>query len=180
MATEEIPRIVSKTALAAFFGVDRSVLTSWEKKGMPCVKKGGGGGVHGVYSYDLRECCEWRFGAKEQDPDRMIPTDRKAWFESEVKRRALQERDRELIPAKDVERTIATTFAALASDMRAIPDMLERRHGVSGAVAELVEEGLNEAMNGMADRLIELCDEDVLLGEPGTTGASVSRETIEQ
>jgi hypothetical protein len=81
---------------------------------------------------------------------------RRAWYEGEAKRRDLQVKDRQLIPVAEVEETIATAFAALAADVRAIPDNLERRSGVSGDVAELVEEALNEAMDAMADRLAVL------------------------
>lgn len=164
-----IPRIVNKGAVALFFGVSVETVTTWvTKRGAPVLSKTGTSGQ--AWEFDLLELCEWKFtGASKNapltDPDKMIPQDRKAWYESETKRRALQEKDRELIPAADVERVISTTFAALASDIRAIPDMLERRHGVSGAVAAAVEEGLHEATNAMADRLIALADVDPVQSE---------------
>lgn len=66
------------------------------------------------------------------------------------------EAERRVIPAAEVEQAIATAFAAIAQDLRAIPDNLERRHGIAPAVAEAVEAALFEAMDGLADRLANL------------------------
>jgi hypothetical protein len=123
---------------------------------MPVVQKGAKGVA---WVIDLCAAAEWRFaGPKdaESDPEGMSPADRKAWYEGETKRRDLQIRDKELIPAADVERVIATAFAAISSDIRAIPDNLERRHGIPGDVAESVEVLLHEAMDALADKLSNL------------------------
>lgn len=149
-------RTGSKANCAEFFGVSLPTVESWIRKGMPIVQRGAKGVA---WVIDLCAAAEWRFAApadSDTDPDSMAPGDRKAWYEGETKRRDLQIRDGELIPAGDVERVIATAFAAIASDIRAIPDNLERRYGIAGDVAESVEALLHDAMDAMAQRLSTL------------------------
>jgi len=108
----------------------------------------------------LLDVATWRITGQRTDadidPDTLPPSERKAWYEGETRKRELQVRDRELIPAAEVEQVIATAFAAIAQDMRAIPDNLERRYGIAPDVAESVERGIFEAMDGIADRLSAL------------------------
>lgn len=149
-------RIGSKAACAEFFDVSLPTIEAWIRRGMPVVQKGAKGVA---WVIDLCAAAEWRFAGpkdSESDPEGMSPADRKAWYEGETKRRDLQIRDKELIPAGDVERVIATAFAAISSDIRAIPDNLERKYGISGDVAESVEALLHEAMDAMADKLATL------------------------
>jgi phage terminase Nu1 subunit (DNA packaging protein) len=150
-------RIANKAQCAEFFGVSLPSIEAWIRKGMP-VQARGAKGIS--WEIDLLEACKWRFAGQSSggdvDPDSLDPVQRRAWYEGEVKKRDLQVKDRELIPVAEVERVVATAFAALASDIRAIPDNLERRHGVAGDVAESVEEALNEAMDALADRLSKL------------------------
>lgn len=123
---------------------------------MPVVQKGAKGVA---WVIDLLAVAQWRFAGpsdSDADPDSLSPQDRKAWYEGETKRRDLQVKDGELIPAGDVERVIATAFAAISSDIRAIPDNLERQYGIAGEVAESVEALLHDAMDAMADRLSQL------------------------
>lgn len=152
--TQGVLRIASKAQCAEFFEVSLPTIEAWVRKGMPVVQVGAKGIA---WEIDLLEACKWRFAGistgPEADPDSMEPMQRRAWYEGEVRKRDLQVKDRELIPVAEVETVVATAFAALASDIRAIPDNLERRHGVSGDVAEQVEEALNEAMDAIADRL---------------------------
>jgi phage terminase Nu1 subunit (DNA packaging protein) len=164
MKTEQIPNTVTKTALAAFFQVDRSTITGWQKKGMPCLEEGGHGGRNGMYSYNLQACLAWRYGPKSQDPDGMAPQDRKAWFESETKRRALVDRDRTLTEAADVDRTLRTMHQAITDEMSGWPAMLTVKHGISEDVAQEVRHALDEALDGLTERLGEVTDLEELMG----------------
>ena len=150
-------RIGSKAACAEFFDVSLPTVEAWIRRGMPVVQRGSKGLA---WVIDLLDAARWRFAgptdASGADPDSLSPQDRKAWYEGETKRRDLQIKDSELIPAGDVERVIATAFAAISSDIRAIPDNLERQYGISGEVAESVEALLHDAMDAMADRLSQL------------------------
>lgn len=150
-------RIANKAGCAEFFDVSMPTIDAWIRKGMPIVQKGGKGVS---WQIDLLAAAQWRFGVQASggsvDPESLEPMQRRAWYEGETKRRELQVRDRELIPAGDVERVVATAFAALSSDIRAIPDNLERRHGIAGDVAEKVAAALDEAMQSTSERLAEL------------------------
>lgn len=156
---------MNKSGCAEFFDVTMATVEAWIRKGMPVVQEG----ARGVsFIIDLLEVAKWRYAGQasggDVDPDSLDPVQRRAWYEGEVKKRDLQVKDRELIPAAEVERVIATAFAAIASDIRAIPDNLERRHGIESSVAEQVEEALHEAMDAMADRLSKMAP--VEAGEP--------------
>lgn len=150
-------RIANKAGCAEFFDVSMPTVDAWIRRGMPIVQKGGKGVS---WQIDLLAAAQWRFGVQASggsiDPESLEPMQRRAWYEGETKRRELQVRDRELIPAADVERVVATAFAALSSDIRAIPDNLERRHGIAGDVAEKVSAALDEAMQSTSERLAEL------------------------
>ena len=154
-------RTASKGGCAEFFGVSLPTVEAWVRKGMP-VQQQGSRGV--AWVIDLLAAAEWRFAGStggDSDPEDMPPAERKAWYEGETKRRDLQVRDRELIPAGDVERVIATAFAALASDVWAIPDLLERKHGVSGEMAGQVADALAPAMDALAGRLEQFASLDM-------------------
>lgn len=154
-------RMGNKAQCAEFFGVSTYTIEGWIRKGMPVVDRGSRG-VSAVI--DLLSAAEWKFATQHEggkDPELMEAQDRKAWYEGETKRRDLQIKDRELIPAHDVERVIATAFAAISSDVRAIPDNLERKHGISGEVAEAVEAELHLAMDSLASRLAEMAPVEV-------------------
>ena len=101
--------------------------------------------------------AQWRYGAGDQNsefsPEALPPAERKAWFESEAKRRDLQIRDRELISAAELEPAILTAFSQFAQNTQSIGDMLERRHGVAPDVAVIVESALLDYLDEIADVL---------------------------
>jgi phage terminase Nu1 subunit (DNA packaging protein) len=150
-------RRANKAQAAEFFDVTLPTIDAWIRKGAPVLQRGSRG-VSWVL--DLRAMAEWAYAGKSEhadaDPDALAPAERKAWYEGETKKRELQVRDRELIPAAEVEQVVATAFAAIAQDIRAIPDNLERRLGIDSAVAEAVEGVLFETMDAIADRLASL------------------------
>ena len=116
-------------------------------------KKGGRGQS---FELDLNDMAQWRYGAGEQgdtSPEELPPSERKAWFESETKRRDLQLRDRELISAAELEPAILTAFSQFAQNTQSIGDMLERRHGISADIAVIVETALLEYLDEIADVL---------------------------
>ena len=158
LESRRVERRVNKAELAAWFDVSLPTIEAWIRRGMP-ISQRGSRGVPWVI--DILEVAEWRFSGRadnngEIDPERLTPSDRKAWYEGEARRRDLQERDRELIPAIEVEQAIRTAFAAIGQSLRSIPDNLERRIGISPAVAEQIEEILDEEMTALADRLSSL------------------------
>lgn len=150
-------RKANKAEVAEFFDVSIPSVEGWLRRGCPVVQRGS---RTIPWVFDLLEVAKWRITGQRTDadidPDTLPPSERKAWYEGESKKRELQVRDRELIPAAEVEQVIATAFAAIAQDLRAIPDNLERRHGIDPAVAEAVEAALFEAMDALADRVATL------------------------
>lgn len=155
-------RQANKAQAAEFFDVTLPTIDAWIRKGAPVVQRG----ARGVsWVLDLRAIAEWLYGGRaegsEADPEAMAPSDRKAWYEGEARRRELMVEAKELIPAADVEQTVATAFAAIAQDVRAIPDNLERRHGIAPDVAEAVEAVLFDALDSLADRLASFATVEV-------------------
>tara|TARA_E500000305_G_scaffold110035_1_gene116704 strand:+ start:131 stop:643 length:513 start_codon:yes stop_codon:yes gene_type:complete len=157
-------RRANKAQIAEFFDVSIKAVDGWIRRGCPVVKRGSRATP---WIMDALAVAEWRFGGQASsddiDPDQMIPTDRKAWYESETKRRALQVADRELIPAAEVEVAIATAFSAIAQGIRSLPDNVERRTGCDPAVVAAIELVIDAEMEALADKLIVLAP----VGEDG-------------
>ncbi|MBQ0719119.1 MAG: DUF1441 family protein [Gammaproteobacteria bacterium] len=147
-------RITNKAGAAEFFDVDPSTLDRWLRKGCPFVQKGSRGKS---WKIDLNAVAEWHYGSDTQggdvNPESLPPSERKAWFESEAKRRDLQVRDRELIAADEIEPAILTAFSQFAQNTQSVGDMLERRHGISAEVAEIVEGALLNYLDELVDVL---------------------------
>ena len=150
-------RRANKAQAAQFFDISLPTLEAWLRQGAPVVQRG----ARGIsWVLDLLALAEWRFSSRTVqggiDPETLPPGERKLWYDGETKRRELQVRDRELIPAADVEQAIATAFSAIAQGIRSIPDHLERRIGCAPDVAEAVERMLDEEMTALSERLSQL------------------------
>lgn len=144
---------LSLRAISRLCGLDRDYIIRRINGAKPAGKRAG----HPVYA--LEEvlpllCRPGAIGSEgEIDPDRLNPTDRKAWYDSELRRRTLQERMGELIPASEVTQAVSTAFATIANDLRAIPDNLERHGEATAAQAERIERAIDAAMDALAERL---------------------------
>lgn len=150
-------RVTNKAGCAEFFDVTMTTIDAWIRKGMPVLQRGSNGIS---WEIDLLAVAQWRFTPKtadgEVDPESMEPLDRMQWYKGTKDRVDLMKIQRQLIPDDEVQRDVATAFAALSSDVQAIPDNLERRHGVAPEVAALVESALFESLDAMAERLAKL------------------------
>jgi phage terminase Nu1 subunit (DNA packaging protein) len=158
-------RLMNKGEIARFFGVSMNTVGDWIRRGMPYIEKGTGRRVPWVI--DALEVAEWwleqRSGARSQsvpDPannvNMMTPQDRKAWYESEAKRLALDEQSRQLIPVAEVEQVIATSFAAIAQGLQGLPDTVERRTGCDPSLVQAIQEVVEAEMDSLADKLSAL------------------------
>lgn len=147
-------RRANKAEVAEFFDVAIKTVDGWTRRGCPVIHRGG---KTDPWVFDLLHVAEWKINGNRQDgdvdPDTMPPADRKAWYDSEKKRLEVGASMKELIPSQEIEEAIPRAFAALMQDLRAIPDNLERRYGVSAETAEMVERCLFEVMDGLADRM---------------------------
>jgi phage terminase Nu1 subunit (DNA packaging protein) len=158
----EVPKIrrATKGEAAEFFGISLRTLDAWIREGAPVAQAGA---RRIAYVLDLRAIAEWRYTARQSesdiDPERLPPSDRKQWYDGEMKRREIQVRDRELIPASEVEEVVATSYAAVSQALLSLPDNLERRAGLSADQAERAEDAIHETMNDLADRLAQFAPE---------------------
>ena len=111
--------------------------------------------------YDLLEVARFRLVPKKSDdesyggidPESLPPSERKQWYESEIKRRDLQVRDRDLIPSQELSQAVATAFAAISQGLRSLPDLIERRCGASAEIVEEIERVIDAEMFELAQKL---------------------------
>lgn len=134
-------RALNKSEIAQFFEVSLPTVESWIRRGCPVVERGSRGKA---WVLDALDVAKWRFEGDEEEeqdcePEKLQPIDRKAWYESEIKRRSLQVQDRELYQREEVLRTLTTTFAVFTEQVRAVPDRMEREAGITGEQAALCE-----------------------------------------
>lgn len=150
-------RRANKAEVAEFFDVSPQAVDGWIRRGCPAVERGARGKS---WVFDLLAVAEWRITGGRQDgdvdPEKMSPADRKAWYDGEARRREIQIKDRELIPASEVEQVIATAFSAIAQGLRSLPDNIERRTGCGPDVLEVIEQVIDAEMSSLADRLAKL------------------------
>lgn len=147
-------RVTNKAGVSRFFDVELTTVNGWVRKGCPVIKQGGPGVQ---WQIDLLEVAKWYYGNQTsggtQDPDTMTPAERKAWFESEQKRRDLQKEDRELIPAPELEQAIATAFSLLTQGLLTIPDALERVDGITPELAIIVENRICAQLEALSEHM---------------------------
>ena len=62
----------------------------------------------------------------------------------------------ELVPRTAFRAAAASLMSAMAQSIRAIPETLERRHGLSTEQTMALEEGLDDALDAMRKKLAEL------------------------
>lgn len=129
----------------------------WIRRGCPVIERGS---RSKPWVIDALAVAEWRFsapaGGVDVDPDNMPPQNRKAWFEGEKIRRALQVQDRELISMEEVETVVAVAFSAISQGMRSLPDNVERRTGCEPEVVVAIETAIEAEMAALADKLAQL------------------------
>lgn len=65
----------------------------------------------------------------------------------------------EYVARAEVRQATSTAFATIAQTLRSIPDNLERRLGISPAVAQEIELLIDGAMNDLADQLEKMSRE---------------------
>jgi hypothetical protein len=169
---------VSISALAAEFGMDRKTVS----------KRLGEAGIDPIGQvkkydvYRMRDAVKALFrvpvergvpGDSDEeepalDPQRMLPTDRKAWFQSENERLKYERAKRHLIPDAEHEEGIADVIKSCVQVMDTLPDRLERECRLPPAAVALVVkaiDGVREDLYGGlagddADRGSDEIDDD--------------------
>ncbi len=145
------------TRIADAFGMDRGTARRRIKEAgvVPSGLK------NGVSVYALKDVGPALFGdvlsSAGVDPDDMLPTDRKAYYQSENERIKFEEKVRNLIPIDEVHREMSQLAKAIASSLDSLPDMLERDAGLSPEAIDRVEE--------LTDRLREQMFQAIVIDE---------------
>lgn len=144
----------NKRQAAEFFDVNVKTIDAWIYRGAPVVARGGLGKP---WELNLLDICRWYFEqgrAMEPaiPPDQMDPRDRKAWYESEVKRRELQDRDAQLVRAGDVDDCLLPALEIIFQRCREIPQKLAANE-ITAEASRHVEADIEEALYAMTAKL---------------------------
>ncbi|MCC4114665.1 DUF1441 family protein [Aromatoleum toluclasticum] len=78
-------------------------------------------------------------------------------YKAEREELAYRKEAGELCEVAEVQQAVSTAFAAIASELRSIPDHLERRGDATPEQAERISQAIDDAMEVLADRLAALC-----------------------
>lgn len=158
MRTPHPLKRANKAQVAEFFEVSVKTVDAWIRRGCPVLERGH---KSRAWVLDCGAVLKWYFerqhaGVPPEDPQDMSPQDRRAWYESEVRRRALLKMDSELIPVADVERIVSIAYAEIAAALRGLPSAIQRRYSLSDEVTEKIAESVRLEMDGLQDNLSEL------------------------
>lgn len=151
-------RIANKAETAEWFDVSLATLDAWIRRGMPVVVRGHKGQQ---WEIDLLAVAIWRYGPSEQseqadvDPDALSPKDRLAWYQGNREKRRDMIDAGELYERAPTLHTFATTIAVFAEQVRAIPDLLERRAGLTPKQAELAADEIDTQLETVKKRLLD-------------------------
>ena len=155
-------RRLNKSELAQVFEVSLSCVDGWIRRGCPHVHRGG---LNRPWIFDAAHVIQWRYRSRNAapivDPDEMIPTDRKAWYESEVIRRRLIDRDAELYRAEEVQEVVKRTLQVIADSKRGMlqgikstgagPEALRQAEIIIAAAIESLRDQLRNLVAVEAD-----------------------------
>ncbi|MGR7890416.1 DUF1441 family protein [Klebsiella aerogenes] len=86
--------------------------------------------------------------------DKLLPADRKAWFQSERERLKFEQETAQLIPASDVRREFSLMTKAVVQVLETLPDILERDCGLQPSAVSRVQEIIDDLRDQMAHKVI--------------------------
>lgn len=147
------------TRLAEAFGLHRDTVRKRLKENqVKPVKKS-----KGVDLYALSDIGPALFSAEatnqsedDYDPNKMVPKDRKDFFQSERERLKYETEIGELIPDGDYRLDLAATLKYLVSAFESLPDNLERRYKMSPEALEYIEAWADESRTYLYHGLLEV------------------------
>ena len=90
----------------------------------------------------------------EFDPSRLMPAERRHWYESEVKRLKVETEKGHLIPAEDHEAALVDSYKSLKTTLITLPDVLERDVGLSPSQIERAENIVDVTLSELHQRLV--------------------------
>ncbi|MEG1466324.1 MAG: DUF1441 family protein [Hafnia sp.] len=92
-----------------------------------------------------------------QDPEKMMPKERKDWFDSEKGRIWLEEKQRLLIPESEVFGVYAATVKTTVQLLETLPDKLERDAGMLPKAVEVVQKVVDDFRVELAESTYQAC-----------------------
>ncbi|HGY5180642.1 DUF1441 family protein [Citrobacter braakii] len=98
----------------------------------------------------LRELLGRTTAPELVDIDKMLPPDRKAWFQSERERLKFQQETGELIPASTVTREFSSMAKAVVQVLETLPDILERDCAMTPAAVVRVQKVIDDLRDQIA------------------------------
>lgn len=93
--------------------------------------------------------------AEITDVDKMLPPDRKAWFQSERERLKFQQEVGDLIPAHEVTREFSLMAKAVIQVLETLPDILERDCAMTPTAVVRVQRIIDDLRDQIAQKVIE-------------------------
>ena len=151
-------RQANKAEMAEWFNVSVATVDAWLRRGCPYIQRGGPGKG---WVFDLREVAQWYYGKSaqadetEDDPEQMSPKERLDWYRGETERMKIASRRQELYERAPTLHAFSTTIAVFAEQVRAIPDILERRAGLNPKQAELTADEIDTQLETVKKRLLD-------------------------
>lgn len=154
-----LSRRANKADVAGWFGVSLVAVDGWIRRGCPAVQQGKKGTP---WVFDLLEVAEWRFSGKVSadddapfDPERLSPTDRRAWYEGEDKRISIAHRMGDLVTVDEYRDELARILKPIADCLETLPDVLERKCGLPPDAVIMMQAIIDEQRAALADRLTD-------------------------
>lgn len=92
--------------------------------------------------------------------DKMLPQDRKAWFQSERERLKFEQETSQLIPSSDVAREFSSMAKAVVQVLETLPDILERDCGLQPVAVARVQAIIDDIRDQMAQRVFDADSDD--------------------
>ena len=148
--------LVSLTTLAREFGISRDtvgrrlrnagVRSTGERAGYPVFSLG-------PASTALVWADRPALAEGGNDPDSMSPTDRKAWYQSETSRLAVEKEEGTSVSADACRVELGTAVKIMIQMLETLPDILERDCGMGAEELAVLESSIRRVRADLAERL---------------------------
>lgn len=96
-------------------------------------------------------------GSAGFDPDKLPPRERRDWYEGEEKRIKIEKLRASLVSIDTYRAELADVLKAVSLTLETLPDVLERKCGLSPDAAETMGSVLDDARTQLADKICSQC-----------------------
>lgn len=161
--------LASLSAFARAFGTDRETLRRalLEREVEHVTERAG----HKLYA--LRPVYQaWTAGVADIDPDKLKPFQRRAWYQGEREKMALQLERGQLVEAIDMERTLGRITQIYVRGLETAADVVERDCGLTPPQAARLEAHLDRIREDLYQAMTEGGDEREEAPSPSATPAA--------